>query len=78
MRKKQYKITMKGRMNEYIRGRISGIIGAVSCVHRQECGYALCVMDDTTMFRFDANWFQYRHICKIITKLYSHMFEITF
>ena len=76
MRTKQYKLTMKGRMNEYIRGRISGIIATVSRVHRREFGYAISVVDDTTTFTYDANAFQYRRICKIINKLYSHMFEI--
>lgn len=76
MRTKQYKLTMKGRMNQYIVGRISGIIATVGRLHRGRHGYAIGVVDNAYTFTYDANMFQHRRICKIIKKLYSHMFEI--
>lgn len=76
MRTKQYTLKMTGRMSEYISGRISGIIAAVSRLDRRELGHTIGVVGNTYIFTYDANAFQYRRICKMIKKLYSHMFEI--
>lgn len=74
------RITVKGEgMNEFIKGRISGIIEGVVC-DPQRKQYGIAETDDgkTTIFHFNADEQQFTKIYNLVGARYLHMFEISY
>lgn len=70
-------LKVRGEMNEFIKGRISGIIEGVICDPDRK-QYGIAENDDITIFNFKADESQFTKIYNLVGARYLHMFEISY
>ena len=73
MKIKTRKVTLTGKFNDYIKGRISGII---MCFVGEKCEYPHTLYDDTVVFEFDATDVDYTTIKDLLITSYGNMNDL--
>ena len=72
MERKKHVIGLTGNVNEYIKGRVSGMIDGVTR-NLSLGGYAILEYGQTTIFRFDATDEEFETVCEMILHYYGNM-----
>ena len=67
-------IRLAGKVNEYIRGRVSGMITGVTR-NMEMKGYATYETDGATILRFDATDEEFKTVCDLVIAHYGQMKE---
>ena len=70
------RIALTGEVNEFIKGRVSGIITGITR-DLTSIGYAICEHGDTTVFTFDATDYEFDIVCDIVITHYGSMEKLS-